>query len=61
MKDTHLTNRVRSVEWTEEIIMRLKRVNNKFTQTIDFWLESTVVGYITEFEVDTSKSYSLVE
>jgi hypothetical protein len=41
--------------------MRLKRVNNKFTQTIDFWLESTVVGYITEFEVDTSKSYSLVE
>jgi hypothetical protein len=29
--------------------------------TIDFWLESIVAGFITEFEVGTTKSYSVVE
>jgi hypothetical protein len=61
LKDTHPKNRVRSVEWTEESIARLKRVNNKFTCAVDFWLDNIVVGYITEFAVDTSKSYSVAE
>jgi hypothetical protein len=36
-------------------------VNNKFTHAVDFWLDNIVVGYITEFAVDTSKSYSVEE
>jgi hypothetical protein len=33
-------------------------VNKKFTQAVDFWLKSTVEGFITEFTVDTVKSYN---
>jgi hypothetical protein len=36
-------------------------VNNKFTHAVDFWLDSIVVGFITEFAVDTAKSFSAVE
>jgi hypothetical protein len=36
-------------------------VNNKFTRAVDFWLDSIVVGFITEFAVDTMKSYSATE
>jgi hypothetical protein len=61
LKDTHLTKRVRSVEWTEESIMRLKRVNNKFMHVVDLWLDNIVVGYIIEFAVDTSKCYNVAE
>jgi hypothetical protein len=28
-------------------------VNNKFTCALDFWLDSIVAGFITEFAVDT--------
>jgi hypothetical protein len=52
LKYTHLKNRVRSVEWTEESITRLKRVNNKFTREVYFWLDIIIVGYIIEFAVD---------
>ena len=61
LKDTHPMNRVRSVEWIEENIARLKRVTNKFMHTVYFWLDNIVVWYITEFGVDTSKSYSVAE
>jgi hypothetical protein len=33
-------------------------VNKKFTRAVDFWLDSIVVGFITEFAVDTMKSYN---
>jgi hypothetical protein len=36
-------------------------VNNKFTRTVDFWLNNIVVGFISEFAVDTTKSYSAME
>jgi hypothetical protein len=36
-------------------------MNNKFTRAIDFWLDSIVVGFITEFAVDTTKSYNTTE
>jgi hypothetical protein len=36
-------------------------VNNKFTRTIDFWLDNIVVVFITEFAVDTVKSYNIAE
>jgi hypothetical protein len=36
-------------------------VNNKFIRTIDFWLDNIVAGFITEFAVDTTKSYITTE
>jgi hypothetical protein len=36
-------------------------MNNKFTRTVDFWLDSIVAGFITELAVDTTKSYSAAE
>jgi hypothetical protein len=42
-------------------IVQLQQLNNKFTCTIDFWLDSIVAGFIKEFAVDTVKSYSVAE
>jgi hypothetical protein len=41
--------------------LRLERVNNKFTCAVDFWLDNITVGFITEFAVDTMKSYTVAE
>jgi hypothetical protein len=61
LKYTHPKNRFRSMEWTKNIIKQLKRVNKKFTRSIDFWLDIIVVGYITEFAIDTLNYYSVEE
>ena len=37
--------------------MRLN-TNNKASWDVEFWLDSVLEGYITEFAVDTNKSYS---
>jgi hypothetical protein len=39
-------------------IVQLQQVNNKFTCAVDFWLDSIVAWFITEFAVDTAKSYN---
>jgi hypothetical protein len=36
-------------------------MNNKFTHAVDFWLDSIVAGFITEFSIDTTKSYNAME
>ena len=36
-------------------------MNNNFTGAEDFWLDSIVAGFITEFAVDKTKSYSATE
>jgi hypothetical protein len=36
-------------------------VSNKFTRAVDFWLDSVVAGFITEFAVDIMNSYSTKE
>jgi hypothetical protein len=61
LKDNHSTNQIRSVEWTIENIARLERVNNKFTRTMDFWLDIIIVGFITEFAIDIVKSYTVAD
>jgi hypothetical protein len=38
--------------------MWLERANNKFRHTIDFLLENIIAGFITEFAVDTTNSYT---
>jgi hypothetical protein len=61
LKDTHPTNRLGQVVWTAENITWLERVNNKFMRTVDFWLDNIIAGFITEFVVDTTKSYTAAE
>jgi hypothetical protein len=47
--------------WTPELIRQLNTVSNKVSHAIDFWLNSILGGYITEFAVDCTQSYSVVE
>jgi hypothetical protein len=61
LKDNHPTNRIRQLEWNLVEIMQLQQVNNKFMRAVDFWLVSIVAGFITEFAVDTAKSYTATE
>jgi hypothetical protein len=61
LKDNHTTNQIQQLEWTLIQIEQLQQVNNKFTRAIDFWLDSIVVGFITEFAVDTTKLYIAME
>jgi hypothetical protein len=61
LKDNHPTNRIRQIEWNPVEITQLQQVNNKFTRAVDFWLDSIVAGFITEFAVDTAKSYNATE
>jgi hypothetical protein len=41
--------------------VQLQQVDNKFTRVVDFWLDNVVARFITEFVVDTMKSYSVEE
>jgi len=61
LKDSYPTNQIRRVEWTTENIAQLDKVNNKFTHEVDFWLDNIIAGFITEFIVDTMKSYTATE
>jgi hypothetical protein len=60
-KDNHPTNHIKQLEWNPEEIVQLQRVDNKFTHVVDFWLDNIVVGFITEYSVDTTKLYSADE
>jgi hypothetical protein len=54
-------NWIRQLDWTPVQIQQLQQANNKFTRVVDFWLDSIVVGFITEFAVDTTKSYNVAK
>jgi len=47
--------------WNPILINQLKSVSNLISQAVDFWFDSILGGYITEFIVDTIKSYSEAE
>jgi len=36
----------------------LKEVSNSISRVVDFWIDSILRGYITEFAIDYTKSYS---
>ena len=40
-------------EWSPFLIERLKRINNPISRAMDFWVDSILEGYITEFVVET--------
>jgi hypothetical protein len=55
------TNKIRHMEWNFVEIAQLQQVNNKFTHAVDFWLDIIFPGFITEFAINTMKSYIVVE
>ena len=40
------------------MIQRLKRTYNSIARAVDFWLNSLMEGFVTEFTVDMLKAYS---
>ena len=49
------------IVWTPKLVCRLKASKDKIACIIDHWLDRIIGGFITEFAVDTSVSYSEVE
>jgi hypothetical protein len=52
---------VASKNWTPELVRQLNSISNPTTRAIDFWLDSVLGGYVTEFAVDCIQSYSVAE
>ena len=61
LKDNHPMNQIIQIKWNPVEITQLQQVDNKFTRTVDFWLESILAGFITEFAVDIAKSYNTID
>lgn len=40
------------------MIQQLKGINNPISHAVDFWYDSILEGYVTEFAVNTVKSYN---
>jgi len=49
------------IVWTPELVKRLEASEDKIARAIDHWLDHMIGGFVTEFMVDTSVSYSEVE
>jgi hypothetical protein len=47
--------------WTPEQIRQFNMVSNKVPLAVDLWLNNILGGYIIEFSVDCTQSYSVVE
>ena len=47
--------------WTPELVFRLETSGDKIARAVDHWLDQIIGGFITEFAVDTTVSYSEVE
>ena len=45
-------------ESNPQLIQRVKSVSNPMSRVVEFWVDSILEGYITEFVVDTITSYS---
>jgi hypothetical protein len=62
LKDNHPTNQIIPIEWTTDNIVCLERVNNKFANIVDFWIDNIILGFINEFVVRyCMKSYTFAE
>jgi len=47
--------------WTPELVHRLEASEDKITWVVEHWLDRIIGGFITEFTIDTTVSYSKVE
>ena len=50
-----------AVEWSDQLVREVTSVSNTIYRAIDFWVDSILQGYITEFVVEAITSYSEVE
>ena len=51
----------RPTEWNPKLIQRLERKDNSVSRVVDFWLNSVLEGFVTEFVVDMLETYSKAE
>ena len=61
LTDTSIFKKKRNIVWTPELIQTVKDLDNPLTRTVDFWLASVLEGFVTEFAVDQTKSFSEAE
>jgi hypothetical protein len=47
--------------WTSKLVRQLNYASNDTSQTIHFWLDNILGGYIIDFAVDYTQSYSVIE
>ena len=48
-------------EWTDQLTQEVVQVSNAISRAVDFWIDSILEGYVTEFAVEAITSYSEVE
>ena len=51
----------KAIVWTLELVRRLKASEDNIARVVDHWPDRIIGGFITEFTVDTSVSYSEAE
>jgi len=49
------------IVWTPKLVRRLEALEYNMACTVDHWLNRIIGGFITEFTVDNSTSYSEAE
>ena len=47
--------------WTPKLVQRLESSKDKIACVVDHWVDRIIGGFVTEFMVDTSVSYSELE
>jgi hypothetical protein len=47
--------------WTPELVKRVEAVDNRTSRAVDFWMDSILGGYITEFSIDCTQAYNVAE
>ena len=46
------------VEWNDQLVHEITSVSNTISRAVDFWVDSILQGYITEFAEEAITSYS---
>lgn len=46
------------IMWTPELVRRLEAIEDKIAHAVDHWLDRVIGGFIIEFAIDTTVSYS---
>ena len=46
------------IMWTLELVRRLEASEDKIARAVDHWLDQVIGGFIIEFAIDTTVSYS---
>jgi hypothetical protein len=47
--------------WTPKLVIQMNYVISPITQAVDFWLDSVIGGYVTEFTIYCIQSYNFGE